>query len=83
MAQQSRRRASSNLTRRQRRATGARTYTTPTSQPYTPRRSYLAEPAPIDQATEYRFIRKDLIRILVWATILIGAMAALWVLQIL
>jgi hypothetical protein len=37
----------------------------------------MAEPAPIDYAQEYRFIRKDLVRILVWATILIIGMVAL------
>jgi len=51
---------------------GASTYTTPEratpgASTYVPRRSFAAGPPPLDHATEYKFIRKDLIRILVWA----------------
>ena len=78
MTHQSRRRPTRNLTRRERRSGTAHSYTTPTSAPTaTFRRSYIPEPAPVDYATEYRFIRKDLIRILIWATILIGLMVVL------
>lgn len=77
MTNQSRRRPSRNLTRRERRAGAVQTYTpVPTSTP-TFRRSYMAEPAPVDYTTEYSYIRKDLLRILVWATILIAAMVLL------
>ena len=56
----------------ERAAPGARTYTVPertapTVSTYVPRRSYAAGPPPLDHAAEYKFIRKDLIRILVWA----------------
>ena len=77
MTNQSRRRPSGNLTRRERRAGVARTYTAPAAAPVTARRSYMAEPAPVDYTAEYRYIRKDLVRILVWATILIGLMVLL------
>jgi hypothetical protein len=50
----------------------ARTYTVPertapAASTYVPRRSYAAGPPLLDHAAEYKFIRKDLIRILVWA----------------
>lgn len=78
MTNQSRRRPTRNLTRRERRSGTTQTYSVPTSAPTaTFRRSYMPEPAPVDYATEYRFIRKDLIRILVWATVLIGLMVLL------
>jgi hypothetical protein len=83
MASESRRRASKNLTRRERRAGGARSYTVPTPAAVGPRRSYMAEPTPMDYSTEYRHIRKDLFRILLWATILIAAMVVLAFLPIL
>ena len=56
----------------ERAAPGARTYTVPertapAASTYVPRRSYAAGPPPLDHAAEYKFIRKDLIRILVWA----------------
>lgn len=67
--------------RAQRRAglPNSRTYTVPDQSPapYVPRRSYAAEPAPIDYTAEYRFIRKDLVRILIWAGLLILAIIAL------
>jgi len=44
---------------------------------YVPRRSYATEPAPTDYSAEYRFIRKDLVRILVWAGLLILGIIAL------
>jgi len=77
MASESRRRATKNLTRRERRAGVARSYTVPAQTAVGPRRSYMAEPAPMDYNTEYRYIRKDLFRILLWATVLIVAMVVL------
>lgn len=75
MAEQTRRRAPKNMTRRERRTVGARSYTVPSSPVSTtaaaPRRSYMAEPAPMDYSTEYYYVRKDLTRILLWATLLI------------
>ncbi len=72
------RRPSRNLSRRERRGSGAQIYRdVPAAPATTYRRSYMAEPAPIDYAQEYRFIRKDLLRILLWASILIAAMVAL------
>ena len=84
MSDQSRRRATKNLTRRERRTGVVRTY--PVAGPSAtgaPRRSYMAEPAPIDYTTEYRYVRKDLLRILIWASLLIGGMIALSFLPIL
>lgn len=84
MASQSRRRASKNLTRRERRTGGtARSYTVPAQAPATARRSYMVEPTPVDYSVEYRSIRKDLIRILLWASVLIIAMIVLSFLPIL
>lgn len=76
MTNESRRRASRNTTRRERRTGITRTYTTPAAvQPTaTLRRSYMAEPVPVDYTQEYRWVRKDLLRILLWASVLIGAM---------
>ncbi len=72
------RRPSRNLSRRERRSTGAQVYrSVPATPAPTLRRSYMAEPEPIDYAQEYRFIRKDLLRILLWATILIAGMIVL------
>ena len=75
------RRPATRPTRAQRRA-GApttRTYTVPEQRApaYVPRRSYATEPAPTDYSAEYRFIRKDLVRILVWAGLLILGIIAL------
>jgi hypothetical protein len=47
-----------------------------------PRRSYLAEPAPVDYSGEYRFVRHDLRRIFFWSFLLILAMIVLWFLPI-
>jgi len=78
MASESRRRASKHLTRRERRTSGgARAYTVPAAPMPSVRRSYMAEPTPIDYSTEYRHIRKDLFRILLWSAILIGGMIVL------
>lgn len=77
MASESRRRATKNLTRRERRAGVARSYTVPAHVTTAPRRSYMAEPVPVDYSAEYRYIRKDLFRILLWATILIVGMIVL------
>ncbi|HEX6290981.1 MAG TPA: hypothetical protein VFZ66_17480 [Herpetosiphonaceae bacterium] len=78
MASQSRRRATKNLTRRERRSGIARTYTVPAhAAAPSVRRSYMAEPAPVDYSAEYRYIRKDLFRILLWATVLIVGMIVL------
>lgn len=48
-----------------------------------PRRSYLAEPGPVDYSNEYRFIRHDLVRIFLWASVLIAVMFVLWLLPVL
>ena len=81
MAEQTRRRAPKGMTRRERRSAGARTYSAPSrtvsASTVTPRRSYMAEPAPVDYSTEYYYVRKDLLRILVWATVLIVAIILL------
>lgn len=81
MAEQTRRRAPKNLTRRARRASGVRTYDVPSSSAISstaaPRRSYMAEPAPVDYTAEYYYVRKDLMRILLWAALLIGAIIVL------
>ena len=78
---ETRRRAPQNMSRRQRRAGGVRSYTVPSSAPASAtlpsRRSYMAEPAPFDYSTEYYYVRKDLLRILLWASILIGAIVVL------
>ncbi len=77
MTNQSRRRPSRNVPRRERRTGAVQGYTPVSASTPTFRRSYMAEPAPVDYAAEYRFIRKDLLRILLWATVLIGAMVLL------
>ena len=78
MASQSRRRTTKNLSRRERRAGGAaRSYSVPASVATGPRRSYMVEPEPVDYSVEYRNIRKDLFRILLWATVLIVGMIVL------
>jgi hypothetical protein len=81
MTNQPQRRSSRNMSRRERRTAGvvrpaASVAGTPRPA-IAPRRTFISEPAPLDYTTEYRFIRKDLVRILIWATILIAAMAAL------
>jgi hypothetical protein len=43
----------------------------------------MVEPAPADYSTEYRHIRKDLFRILLWATVLIVGMVVLSFLPVL
>jgi|GEM_PF-3874587 len=83
MANQTRRHASKTMSRRERRAAGIRpTYTPMATNSTLPRRSYMAEPQPIDYSAEYRFVRNDLFRILVWASLLIGAMVVLSFLSI-
>jgi hypothetical protein len=73
MATQPRRRSS----RRDRRSGAARPYTPVTaSAGAMPRAPYQPE-ASVDRTAEFAHIRKDLIRILVWATILIGLMVVL------
>jgi hypothetical protein len=80
------RRPASRSSRAQRRsgAPVARTYTvperssaTPSSSTYVPRRSFVSGPPPVDHAAEYKFIRKDLIRILVWAGLITALIIAL------
>jgi hypothetical protein len=77
------RRSPSRPTRSQRRAgaaPAARTYSVPTSSraaTAVPRRSFAVEPPPIDHRLEFSFIRKDLIRILFWAALIIGVMIVL------
>ncbi len=84
MASQTRR-AQSKMSRRERRNLGAaREYVAPSPRALTPgRRSYVSEPARADYTEEYRFIRKDLLRILIWAGLLIVVMFALWLLPVL
>lgn len=73
MANQTRRRT----TRRERRSGAARPYIPVTaSAGATPRPVYQPDAA-VDRASEFAYIRKDLIRILIWATILIGLMVVL------
>lgn len=45
--------------------------------PVVPRRVYAAEPPPVDHSAEFRYIRKDLIRILIWAGLILATMVAL------
>ena len=75
------RRPASRPTRAQRRAgaVSARTYSVPTtsSASVRPRRSFVAEPAPVDHTVEFGYVRKDLIRILIWAALIIAVMVAL------
>ena len=75
------RRSPSRPSRAQRRAGAptSRTYNVPAARPplAAPRRVYSVEPAPIDHTVEYRFIRKDLIRILIWSGLLITIMVVL------
>ena len=75
------RRSASRPTRAQRRAgvQTTRAYDLPDGRvsPVAPRRSFAAEPPPVDYATEFGFIRKDLTRILLWAGLLIAVMVAL------
>jgi hypothetical protein len=52
----------------------AKVYTTSSTPP---RRSYIGEPAPVDHSGEYRAIRHDLKRVLLWASMLIIAMVVL------
>jgi len=78
MTSQSRRAASRKLTRRERRTQGgSRTYDFQSGASSTVRRSYMAEPQPVDYAAEARSIRKDLLRLVLWASLLIVAMIAL------
>jgi hypothetical protein len=77
------RRSTSRPTRSQRRAgvQTSRTYSAPpvAARPVAPapRRSYAAEPAPIDYTREFGWIRKDLWRILLWSVLILGVMVAL------
>ena len=78
------RRSTSRPSRSQRRAgaQSARTYNVPDvpvrrAAPVVPRRSFAPEPPPIDHTVEFGFIRKDLIRILLWAGLIITIMVVL------
>ena len=78
------RRSASRPSRAQRRAgaQSSRTYNVPEvpvgrTAPVVPRRSFAPEPAPIDHTVEFGFIRKDLIRILLWAGLIIATMVVL------
>lgn len=74
------RRATSRPSRAQRRAGAqtARSYNVPAARPVTlPRRTFATEPKPVDYSEEFGFIRKDLIRILLWAAVILAAMVAL------
>jgi len=75
------RRSSSRPSRAQRRAgaPSARTYQVPAGRvaSVVPRRTFAPEPKPIDHTIEFGFIRKDLVRILVWAAAIIIVMIVL------
>ena len=75
------RRPGTRPTRAQRRsgAVSARTYSVPAPDSATvrPRRSFTAGPPPVDHTAEFGFVRKDLIRILIWAVPIIAVMVAL------
>ncbi len=83
------RRSGSRPSRAQRRANAqsARTYNVPAARtpnvppartgPYVPRRSFAPEPPPIDHTVEFGFVRKDLIRILLWSGLIIATMVVL------
>lgn len=77
------RRSPSRPSRSQRRAgiQTTRTYTVPdapvAAAVAAPRRTYIAEPTPVDHAAEFRAIRKDLRRILLWAALIIVVMIVL------
>ncbi len=75
------RRSTNRPTRSQRRAgvQGSRTYSVPAARamPVPPRRTYAAEPPPVDHSAEFAFIRKDLRRILIWSALILAAMIAL------
>ncbi len=75
------RRSATRPSRSQRRAGAqtARTYNVPSARttPVVPRRVYAAEPPPVDHTAEFRYIRKDLIRILIWAGLILATMVAL------
>lgn len=75
------RRPAGRPTRAQRRAgvQTARTYSVPTARPVapSPRRTFSAEPAPVDYSQEFGWIRNDLRRILLWAAVIFVVMVAL------
>ena len=79
------RRLHSKPSRRERRSTGVTrprvASDTGTSTPV--RRSYASEPAPVDYSEEYRYIRKDLLRILLWAGLITICIIVLWFLPVL
>ncbi len=84
MASQTRRSPSKASRRERRTSVASRAYVAQAPRGTVPtRRSYLGEPAPVDYTTEYRFIRKDLLRILFWAGLLTIAMVTLWFLPVL
>ncbi len=71
--------------RRERRSTGVtRPRVAPGAGTSTPlQRSYASELTPVDYSEEYRYIRKDLLRILIWAGLITVVIIALWFLPIL
>ncbi len=79
------RRPSTRPSRAQRRAgeQSSRTYTKPTptvsatGPTIVQRRTFMAEPAPVDHGAEFRAINKDLRRILIWAALIIIMMVVL------
>ena len=73
------RRPTNRPTRAQRRAgvPAARTYQVPAGRALPPRRSFAAEPAPVDHTEEFGFIRKDLTRIMLWAVVILAIMIVL------
>lgn len=75
------RRSSSRPSRAQRRAgmQSTRTYNVPAGRvsSVVPRRSFAPEPQPVDHTVEFGFIQRDLVRILLWAAVIIVAMIVL------
>jgi hypothetical protein len=75
------RRPTNRPTRAQRRAgvpaTHTRTYAVPAGRALPPRRSFAAEPPPVDHTEEFSFIRKDLVRIMLWAAVVLAIMIVL------
>ncbi len=73
------RRPTNRPTRAQRRAgvPTTRTYPVPAGRALPPRRNFAAEPPPVDHTEEFSFIRKDLIRIMLWAAVILAIMIVL------
>ncbi len=80
------RRPANRPTRSQRRAgvQTARTYNVPAARPVAPlppRRIFSVEPPPVDHTEEFGFIRRDLVRILIWSAAILAIMIVLFFLR--